>query len=197
MACNPGTEAGGPRACGVQAPGGLTCRCVGKVPASAGYWISAGSGQDSDATGWSPANQAPAKSLVGTPGRSIPVRSQGHPLWRSTVPPPPTELLEASCLATKRGLYRAAPGRPGCLRGPTTRTLSGRIGDMYASLRQAAAWYCKNAPRRSATGVPRTCRLIAGHCPPNRDLRQRNHIGTYRKTSVYRLNVVPLHLPPA
>jgi DNA-binding NtrC family response regulator len=109
----------------------------------------------------------------------------------------PTELLETELFGHVKGAFSGAVrDRLGAFREAESGTLFlDEIGDMDPAMQ---AKILRALQERIVTpvggaSVPVKARIVAA---THRDLRQRVASGTFREDLFYRLNVVPIHLPP-
>ncbi|WP_305732601.1 sigma-54-dependent transcriptional regulator [Trichlorobacter ammonificans] len=110
----------------------------------------------------------------------------------------PTELMESELFGHERGAFTGAVIRKtGLFEEANGGTIFlDEIGDMYASLQAKLLRVLQERTIRRVGGgrdLPVDLRVIAA---TNRNLQERIKQGTFREDLYYRLNVVPLHLPP-
>lgn len=137
------------------------------------------------------------KELVARAIHSLSDRKE-HPFVAVNCASIPTELMESELFGHEKGAFTGAASRKtGLFEEAHNGTIFlDEIGDMYASLQAKLLRVLQERTVRRVGGskdLPVDLRVIAA---TNRDLRQRIHIGTFREDLFYRLNVVPLHLPP-
>lgn len=137
------------------------------------------------------------KELVARAIHSLSDRKE-HPFVAVNCASIPTELMESELFGHERGAFTGATARKAGLfeeaHGGTI--FLDEIGDMYASLQAKLLRVLQERTVRRVGGtkdLPVDLRVIAA---TNRDLQQRIQLGTFREDLFYRLNVVPLHLPP-
>jgi DNA-binding NtrC family response regulator len=137
------------------------------------------------------------KELIARAIHSLSDRKE-HPFVAVNCASIPTELMESELFGHERGAFTGATARKTGLfeeaHGGTI--FLDEIGDMYASLQAKLLRVLQERTVRRVGGVkdlPVDLRVIAA---TNRDLQQRIQVGTFREDLFYRLNVVPLHLPP-
>jgi len=110
----------------------------------------------------------------------------------------PTELMESELFGHERGAFTGAIVRKtGLFEEANGGTIFlDEIGDMYAALQAKLLRVLQERTIRRVGGsrdLPVDLRVIAA---TNRNLQERIRLGTFREDLFYRLNVVPLHLPP-
>lgn len=110
----------------------------------------------------------------------------------------PAELIESELFGHERGAFTGALVRKtGLFEEANGGTIFlDEIGDMYASLQAKLLRVLQERTIRRIGGsrdLPVDLRVIAA---TNRNLQDRIKVGTFREDLFYRLNVVPLHLPP-
>lgn len=110
----------------------------------------------------------------------------------------PAELIESELFGHERGSFTGASFRKtGLFEEANGGTIFlDEIGDMYASLQAKLLRVLQERTIRRVGGsrdLPVDLRVIAA---TNRNLQERIKLGTFREDLFYRLNVVPLHLPP-
>jgi len=137
------------------------------------------------------------KELVARAIHSLSDRKD-HPFVAVNCASIPTELMESELFGHEKGAFTGAGSRKtGLFEEAHNGTIFlDEIGDMYASLQAKLLRVLQERTVRRVGGtkdLPVDLRVIAA---TNRDLRQRIQIGTFREDLFYRLNVVPLHLPP-
>ncbi len=137
------------------------------------------------------------KELVARAIHSLSDRKE-HPFVAVNCASIPTELMESELFGHEKGAFTGATARKtGLFEEAHNGTIFlDEIGDMYASLQAKLLRVLQERTVRRVGGakdLPVDLRVIAA---TNRDLRQRIQIGTFREDLFYRLNVVPLHLPP-
>lgn len=137
------------------------------------------------------------KELVARAIHSLSERRE-HPFVPVNCASIPTELMESELFGHERGAFTGATARKtGLFEEAHNGTIFlDEIGDMYASLQAKLLRVLQERTVRRVGGtkdLPVDLRVIAA---TNRDLQQRIQIGTFREDLYYRLNVVPLHLPP-
>jgi DNA-binding NtrC family response regulator len=137
------------------------------------------------------------KELVARAIHSLSDRRE-HPFVAVNCASIPTELMESELFGHEKGAFTGATIRKTGLfeEAHNGSIFLDEIGDMYASLQAKLLRVLQERTVRRVGGckdLPVDLRVIAA---TNRDLRQRIQIGTFREDLFYRLNVVPLHLPP-
>lgn len=110
----------------------------------------------------------------------------------------PAELIESELFGHERGSFTGASFRKtGLFEEANNGTIFlDEIGDMCASLQAKLLRVLQERTIRRVGGsrdLPVDLRVIAA---TNRNLQERIKLGTFREDLFYRLNVVPLHLPP-
>ena len=121
-----------------------------------------------------------------------------HPFVAVNCASIPTELMESEHFGHEKGAFTGALVRKtGLFEEAHNGTIFlDEIGDMYASLQAKLLRVLQERTVRRVGGskdIQIDLRVIAA---TNRDLQQRIRTGTFREDLFYRLNVVPLHLPP-
>ena len=137
------------------------------------------------------------KELVARGIHSLSDRRE-HPFVAVNCASIPVELMESELFGHEKGAFTGATTRKiGLFEEAQGGTIFlDEIGDMYANLQAKLLRVLQERTLRRVGGtkdLPIDLRVIAA---TNRDLRQRIEIGTFREDLFYRLNVVPLHLPP-
>ncbi len=137
------------------------------------------------------------KELVARAIHSLSDRRE-HPFVAVNCASIPIELMESELFGHEKGAFTGASARKiGLFEEAHNGTIFlDEIGDMYASLQAKLLRVLQERTIRRVGGskdLPVDLRVIAA---TNRDLRQRIVAGTFREDLFYRLNVVPLHLPP-
>ena len=137
------------------------------------------------------------KELVARAIHSLSERSE-HPYVAVNCASIPVELMESELFGHEKGAFTGAATRKTGLfeEAQNGSIFLDEIGDMYAALQAKLLRVLQERTVRRVGGtkdLPVDLRVIAA---TNRDLRQRIQIGTFREDLFYRLNVVPLHLPP-
>lgn len=110
----------------------------------------------------------------------------------------PAELIESELFGHEKGAFTGAANRKmGLFEEAHHGTIFlDEIGDMYSSLQAKLLRVLQERTIRRVGGtkdIPINIRVVAA---TNRDLKQRIDLGTFREDLFYRLNVVPIHLPP-
>ncbi len=137
------------------------------------------------------------KELVARAIHSLSDRKE-HPFVAFNCASIPSELMESELFGHEKGSFTGASIRKtGLFEEAQNGTIFlDEIGDMYASLQAKLLRVLQERTVRRVGGskdIPVDLRVIAA---TNRNLRQRMQVGTFREDLFYRLNVVPLHLPP-
>lgn len=137
------------------------------------------------------------KELVARAIHSLSDRKE-HPFVAVNCASIPTELMESELFGHEKGAFTGAVARKvGLFEEAHNGTVFlDEIGDMHAGLQAKLLRVLQERTVRRVGGskdLPVDLRVIAA---TNRDLRQRISAGTFREDLFYRLNVVPLHLPP-
>lgn len=121
-----------------------------------------------------------------------------HPFVAVNCASIPAELMESELFGHERGAFTGATVRKAGLfeeaNGGTI--FLDEIGDMYAALQAKLLRVLEERTVRRVGGsrdLPVDVRVIAA---TNRDLEERIKIGSFRADLYYRLNVVPIQLPP-
>lgn len=110
----------------------------------------------------------------------------------------PATLLESELFGHERGAFTGAVARKtGLFEEASGGTIFlDEIGDMYAALQAKLLRVLQERSVRRVGGnrdMPVNIRVITA---TNRDLQERITMGTFREDLYYRLNVIPIHLPP-
>ncbi len=137
------------------------------------------------------------KELVARAIHSLSDRKE-HPFVAFNCASIPSELMESELFGHEKGAFTGATIRKtGLFEEAQNGTIFlDEIGDMYASLQAKLLRVLQERTVRRVGGskdLPVDLRVIAA---TNRNLRQRMQVGSFREDLFYRLNVVPLHLPP-
>ena len=137
------------------------------------------------------------KELVARAIHSLSDRKE-HPFVAVNCASIPAELIESELFGHEKGAFTGAGSRKiGLFEEAQGGTIFlDEIGDMYASLQAKLLRVLQERTIRRVGGtkdLPVDLRVIAA---TNRNLRQRMQVGTFREDLFYRLNVVPLQLPP-
>ena len=137
------------------------------------------------------------KEVVARAIHSLSERKQ-HPFVAVNCASIPAELMESELFGHEKGAFTgAAAKKTGLFEEANNGTIFlDEIGDMHAALQAKLLRVLQERTIRRVGGtkdLPVDVRVIAA---TNRDLRQRIESGSFRDDLFYRLNVVPLHLPP-
>lgn len=121
-----------------------------------------------------------------------------HPFVAINCASIPAELMESELFGHERGSFTGASGRKtGLFEEAHHGTIFlDEIGDMYAALQAKLLRVLEERTIRRVGGnrdLAVDVRVIAA---TNRDLEERIRVGTFRQDLYYRLNVVPIQLPP-
>ncbi len=137
------------------------------------------------------------KELVARAIHSLSDRKE-HPFVAFNCASIPSELMESELFGHEKGAFTGATIRKSGLfeEAQNGTIFLDEIGDMHASLQAKLLRVLQERTVRRVGGtkdIPVELRVIAA---TNRNLRQRMQAGSFRDDLFYRLNVVPLHLPP-
>jgi DNA-binding NtrC family response regulator len=121
-----------------------------------------------------------------------------HPFVAVNCASIPAELMESELFGHERGaVNRATPPKAGLFEEANNGTIFlDEIGDMHASLQAKLLRVLEERTVRRVGGsrdLPVELRVIAA---TNRNLEERIKAGSFRADLYYRLNVVPIQLPP-
>jgi DNA-binding NtrC family response regulator len=125
-------------------------------------------------------------------------KRRGKPFVAVNCAAVPADLLESELFGHVKGAFTgAANGRIGCIAAADGGTLLlDEVGDMPSSMQAKLLRVIQGryvTPVGSNRPVPVNIRLVAA---THRDLPEMVKSGTFREDLLYRLSVIPIHLPP-
>jgi len=177
-------------------PGASEDELIGTSEAIRGVQKSIGMLADSDATVLITGETGTGKELVARAIHSHGYRGR-YPFIAVNCAAVPAELMESELFGHVRGAFTGALGdRTGAFRAADHGTLLlDEIGDMDVAMQAKILRALQERIINPVGGkpMPVDVRVIAA---THRDLRQRIRDGSFREDLFYRLNVVPVHLPP-